>query len=160
LVRPASPRNTNALRSLAAMLWQRPNIGSRVNREVHARFWERAKVKLLRATRHSLPIGHSLTSRDVRNCSKAELSWCCGKFPIERVGETMPAGVRLAASPLNTARPQQLRQLGDVGGDPPSLVASQKEMSPNPGRIVGAHFSSDNARQLVSSEILSLQRGP
>jgi hypothetical protein len=34
----------------------------------------------------SLPIGHSLTSRDVRNCSKAELSCCCGKFPTERVG--------------------------------------------------------------------------
>src|SRR5262245_14578490 len=33
------------------MSWQRPNIGSRVNREVHARFWERPKVKVLRATR-------------------------------------------------------------------------------------------------------------
>ena len=46
--------NSNALRSLAAMLWQRPNIGSRVNREVHARFWERAEVKFLRATRQKL----------------------------------------------------------------------------------------------------------
>src|SRR5215472_17285559 len=36
------------------MSWQRPNVGSRVNREVHARFWERAEVKLLCATRHSL----------------------------------------------------------------------------------------------------------
>ena len=52
LVCPASPRHSNTLRSLAAMLWQRPNIGSRVNREVHARFWERAEVKFLRATRH------------------------------------------------------------------------------------------------------------
>src|SRR5438445_13205996 len=33
------------------MSWKRPNIGSRVNREVHARFWERAEVKFLRATR-------------------------------------------------------------------------------------------------------------
>ena len=32
---------------------QRPNIGSRVNREVHARFWERAEVRFLRATRQS-----------------------------------------------------------------------------------------------------------
>ena len=46
---------------------------------------------LMNAMGHSLPIGHSLTSRDVRNCSKAELSWCCGKFPTERVGETVPA---------------------------------------------------------------------
>src|SRR5947209_9647666 len=36
------------------MSWKRPNIGSRVNREVHARFWERAEVKFLRATRQSL----------------------------------------------------------------------------------------------------------
>jgi RNA-directed DNA polymerase len=43
---------SNALRSLAAMSWQRPNIGSRMNREVHVRFWERPGVKLLRATRH------------------------------------------------------------------------------------------------------------
>ena len=31
--------------------WQRPNIGSRMNREVHVRVWERAEVKFLRATR-------------------------------------------------------------------------------------------------------------
>ena len=36
------------------MSWQRPNIGSRVTREGHARFWERPEVKFLRATRHSL----------------------------------------------------------------------------------------------------------
>src|SRR5207244_261974 len=35
------------------MSWKRPNIGSRVNREVHARFWERAEVKFLRATRQN-----------------------------------------------------------------------------------------------------------
>src|SRR5467141_3353044 len=33
------------------MSWKRPNIGSRMNREVHIRFWERLEVKLLRATR-------------------------------------------------------------------------------------------------------------
>jgi hypothetical protein len=35
------------------MSWQWPNIGSRVNREVHARFWERLGVKVPRATRHA-----------------------------------------------------------------------------------------------------------
>ena len=40
----------DTLRSLAAMSWQRPNIGSRVTREGHARFWERPEVKFLRAT--------------------------------------------------------------------------------------------------------------
>ena len=32
---------------------QRPNIGSRVTREGHARFWERPEVKFLRATRQT-----------------------------------------------------------------------------------------------------------
>src|SRR5262245_1500702 len=45
------PCQPNALCSLAVMSWQRPNIGSRVTREGHARFWERPVVKFLRATR-------------------------------------------------------------------------------------------------------------
>jgi hypothetical protein len=35
------------------MPWQRPNIGSRMNRKVHVRFWERPEVKFLRATRQN-----------------------------------------------------------------------------------------------------------
>ena len=52
------------------MSWARPSIGSRVNREVHARFWERLGVKLPRATRHSTlaltaaRYGHLLPSPD------------------------------------------------------------------------------------------------
>jgi hypothetical protein len=38
---------------LAAVPWKRPNIGSRVNREVHARIWEHPGVRFLRATRPS-----------------------------------------------------------------------------------------------------------
>src|SRR2546430_10973760 len=49
-------RQSDSLRSLAAMSWQRPNIGSRMNREVHVRFWERAEVKFLRATRLDVQI--------------------------------------------------------------------------------------------------------
>src|SRR5215472_15635157 len=37
-----------SLRPLGPMPWQRPNIGSRVNREVHARFWERPGVRFPR----------------------------------------------------------------------------------------------------------------
>jgi hypothetical protein len=40
---------------IGRMPWQRPNIGSRMNREVHVRFWERPRVKLPRATRQTLP---------------------------------------------------------------------------------------------------------
>ena len=43
-------------RSLGAMSWQRPNIGSRVTREGHARFWERPEVKFRWATRHETSI--------------------------------------------------------------------------------------------------------
>jgi hypothetical protein len=51
LVRSAAPRESSTLCPLAAMPWQRPNIGSRMNREVHVRFWERPRVKVPRATR-------------------------------------------------------------------------------------------------------------
>jgi hypothetical protein len=43
---------------LAAMSWHRPNIGSRMNREVHVRVWERAEVKFLRATRQNPNLPH------------------------------------------------------------------------------------------------------
>src|SRR5258708_13232687 len=33
------------------MPWKRPNIGSRMNREVHVRIWQRPEVRVLRATR-------------------------------------------------------------------------------------------------------------
>src|SRR5215470_3287979 len=42
-----------ALWSLAAMSWKWPNNGSRMNREVHVRFWESPEVKVLRATRQT-----------------------------------------------------------------------------------------------------------
>jgi hypothetical protein len=44
-------RRTNALCPLDVMSWQWPNIGSRVTREGHARFWERLAVKFFRASR-------------------------------------------------------------------------------------------------------------
>src|SRR6202047_5203875 len=53
LVRPDTPGQPNTLCSLDVMSWQRPNIGSRVTREGHARFWERPEVKFLRATRQT-----------------------------------------------------------------------------------------------------------
>jgi hypothetical protein len=47
------------------MSWQRPNIGSRVTREGHARFWERPEVKFFRATRRRSPFRSE--GRKVRN---------------------------------------------------------------------------------------------
>src|SRR5215471_11343218 len=47
LVCAVASRKSKALRSLAAMSWQRPNNGSRMNREVHVRFWESPEVKVL-----------------------------------------------------------------------------------------------------------------
>jgi len=60
LVRSDTPGQPNTLCSLDVMSWQRPNIGSRVTREGHARLWEHPEVKFLRATRHR---SHAAMSR-------------------------------------------------------------------------------------------------
>src|ERR1700692_3564079 len=52
---PAAPRESNTLCPLATMPRQRPNIGSRVTREGHVRFWERPRVKGPRATCQKWP---------------------------------------------------------------------------------------------------------
>src|SRR5262245_22373477 len=52
LVWPLSSGEPASLCALGPMPWQRLNIGSRVTREGHARFWERLGVKVPRATRH------------------------------------------------------------------------------------------------------------
>src|SRR6516164_8495471 len=49
---------------------QRLNIGSRVTREGHARFWERPEVKFLRATRRVSRAPYELSA--ARNCTKDE----------------------------------------------------------------------------------------
>src|SRR5215510_2792096 len=62
------------------MSWHRPNIGSRVTREGHARFWERPEVKFLRATRQPEETCHRNNTAGLP--SRAELltdgrhSWC------------------------------------------------------------------------------------
>lgn len=53
VIRASSPRKSNTLCPLAALSWSRPNIRSRVSREVHARFWEHAEVRFLRVTRQT-----------------------------------------------------------------------------------------------------------
>jgi len=42
-----------------------------MNREVHVRFWERAEVQFLRATRHELPLGAA--AERVRYAPKSRL---------------------------------------------------------------------------------------
>jgi hypothetical protein len=63
---------------------------------------------------HSLPIGHALTSHDVRNCSKAELSWSRRKFPTERIDKAAP-----------TRRRHELRDAGgSLRADSPRIEAT------------------------------------
>jgi hypothetical protein len=74
------------------MSWQRPNIGSRVTREGHARFWERPEVKFLRATRQTSPFrneGGKVRNRRRPAATRAIIE--CGGLPHrghcpERVG--------------------------------------------------------------------------
>ena len=54
----------------AKLFKQRPNIGSRVTREGHARFWERPEVQFLRATRRVSRTRRLRTT--VRNCTRDE----------------------------------------------------------------------------------------
>src|SRR6516165_10992859 len=49
-----------ALPPLAASVCKRPDAGSRMSREAHVRFWERAVVKFRRATRLCLQLGRLL----------------------------------------------------------------------------------------------------
>src|SRR4029077_6393764 len=74
---PATPGLPNALCSLGTVSWQRPNIGSRVTREGHARFWERPGVEFLRVTGQSLPIDLARTTS--AHPPTAEVSLRCGK---------------------------------------------------------------------------------
>ena len=59
-----------ALRSLP---WKRPNIGSRMNREVHVRIWERPEVRVLRATRHEDHPGCGRFSNDLFGTNRFEI---------------------------------------------------------------------------------------
>ena len=89
LVRPAASGEPPALRPLASMSWQWPNIGSRVNREVHARFWERPGVKLLRATRQ--PAKSSPRAYVFRNASDSCLKRAVPGTYVQRHERNSPA---------------------------------------------------------------------
>ena len=89
LVRPATPCQSNPLRPLDAMSWQRPNIGSRVIREGHARFWERAEVKFLRATRHERKNSNEYMCSELVESRMGAVAWGrwpTPRFPSHRVG--------------------------------------------------------------------------
>jgi hypothetical protein len=67
LVRSLSSGEPASLCALGIMSWQRPSIGSRVNREVHARFWERlgGAIPPGRLDRHCRPFKeHPFLLRD------------------------------------------------------------------------------------------------
>ena len=49
-----------------------------MNREVHVRFWESPEVKVLRATRHSLPGRAASKPGDDRYAPKADLTLRAG----------------------------------------------------------------------------------
>jgi hypothetical protein len=92
------------------MLWQRLNIGSRVNREVHARFWERAEAKFLRATRPKSDISPAL----IRVCSTSESRHHSTQLacPLRaRLGQTAPQQISALFDHLVGEREQERRNL-------------------------------------------------
>src|SRR5262245_31571111 len=88
------------------MSWQRPNIGSRMNREVHVRFWERAEVKFLRATRQSRRTtmfamsGLAPTAAVMLQCHDRSKSAMCGRL---RVGKDFLHARRLVGAAMCSA---------------------------------------------------------
>ena len=110
LVRPAPPEDAEALCPLVPMSWQRPNIGSRVTREGHARFWERPGVKVPRATRHL----RRLTNRSLFVCLtpqtaavKADEQVLRLRAILRRTGaELPPSGLGSRDRTLATGKPQ------------------------------------------------------
>jgi hypothetical protein len=81
-------------------LWQRPNIGSRANREVHARFWERLGVKLLRATRHNQQVASAI-ALDVRLLVVIPLFFLCESSLDPRLRDFVSTIVRSGVVPSN-----------------------------------------------------------
>src|SRR5262249_36787738 len=80
---------------LAAMPWKRLNIGSRMNREVHVRFWERPEVRLLRATRQTRRFRRRQTSvGSSYECRRADAPRSCQWWidPLLPVQSTKPEG--------------------------------------------------------------------
>jgi hypothetical protein len=82
LVCAASLCKSDPVRSLAAMSWQRPNIGSRMNREVHVRFWERAEVKFPRATRQEPRLPHRKSNSRFSSISGPYRPRCHVSLPL------------------------------------------------------------------------------
>jgi hypothetical protein len=80
LVRPGTPGQPNTLCPLGIMSRQRRNIGSRVTREGHARFWERPGVKFRRATRRTSPFRGE--DRKVCNRRKPEARDVATELPL------------------------------------------------------------------------------
>ena len=98
LVRPGTPYEPHALCPLAAMSWKRPDIGSRVTREGHARFWERLEVKLLRATRqYGLGDMKSSHHRHMHNTRGREAFISLWSYPWPLEPRLSPAGPASAA---------------------------------------------------------------
>jgi len=69
----------------AKLFKQRPNIGSRVTREGHARFWERPEVQFLRATRRECV--HQIQMSLFLPFTNVTLVW------VERRADAEPPGV-------------------------------------------------------------------
>src|SRR5215468_9112417 len=93
------------------MSWQRPNIGSRMNREVHVRFWERAEVKFLRATRQSRRSCHpgvsgSPSQADINQCRGYEYTLEKRRLPAPKIeiGQLFPSDAYTMRRLLRKAR--------------------------------------------------------
>src|ERR1700748_3061409 len=98
------------------MSWQRPNIGSRVTREGHARFWERPEVRFLRATRQPfIPLivrRRADRSLHALVAKRAEILFSGSLRPRSGSNSSVPSwfiSTRCSACSVPTSRPKDSR---------------------------------------------------
>ena len=128
---------------LAASVWSRPDAGSRMSREAHVRFWERAGVRFPRATRLPLYRQAQILARQGIEIGREVLAGWVGTAaaeiaPVVRAAARDPAGLAAAVRRRDhdagaRPRPRPGRKKGFAwaiarddrpwgGTDPPAVV--------------------------------------
>ncbi len=143
--------------------WKRPNIGSRMNREVHVRFWERPEVRLLWATRRIPLCRQELDGRAPRHRPRRGRTAGSGQ-PLHRHQSAGSAEITLREAPLR----QRAGRKSDQGAQAaprlrPHLVhQSHREpvpaVDPHRGLLADAEPARSGSEDLLLSCVRQVQQ--
>jgi hypothetical protein len=136
---------------------QRPNIGSRVTREGHARFWERPEVKFLRATRQpektrydhgtagKPPTAEIFTDGLAQPATDIRATWDTPLTPVLRAMDTraarpiLPTPVPVTDIPCLVVPPIALRRTGLLTPNMGSSLLAKFQPENSPQSLIGAY---------------------